>query len=154
MGSAQPSFPVLSQSDFEKFCKMITSNFERMQSYSKVIITLGYGALLAIWSTTKPVLSERSLIWSGLLLVLSILAYVIFEVAQMIFYAWMSWKWADTTAKKGLLVALAEAEQREDRWRAPQWRSWFVTLVIAVLTGFGAAGILIYAFCRRLLRLG
>jgi hypothetical protein len=26
-------------------------------------------------------------------------------------------------------------------------------LVIAVLTGFGAAGILIYAFCRRLLRL-
>jgi hypothetical protein len=51
-------------------------------------------------------------------------------------------------------VALAEAEKREDRWRAPQWLTWLITLVIAVLTGFGATGILIYAFCRRLLRLG
>jgi len=128
--------------------------FERMQSYSRVIIGLAYAGLLAIWSATKQVLPERLLVWSGLFIILSILAYVVFEVGQMIFYTWMSWKYSDDTQKRGLPVALSEFEKREKGYRASQFLVWLITLMIAALTGFGAAGILIYAFCRRLLRLG
>src|ERR1700681_1011306 len=106
MQSAPPPVP-LSQSELlEKAGEHVTSTFERMQSYSRVIIGLAYAGLLAIWSATKQVLPERLLVWSGLLIVLSILAYVVFEIVQMLLYGWMSWRYADDVAKKGLAVAL------------------------------------------------
>jgi hypothetical protein len=152
VASPQPPLPSLStQADLEKAAQIITSNFERMQSYSKVIIGLGYGALLAIWSGTKQVLPERLLVTSGLLIVLSMLAYILFEVGQMIVYSWMSFRWSHSVNTKGLPMALADARKREEKVHAPLVRVWLITLVIAVLTGFGAAGILIYSFCRRLL---
>ena len=154
MGSAQPPFPLPSPSDLEKHDKRVLAIFEKMHSYSRVIIGLAYAGLLAIWSATKQVLPERLLVASGLLIVLSILAYVIFEVGQMIFYTWMWWRYGDTAGKRGLAVALPEVEKRENRYRAPQILAWLIMFVIAAIAGFGATGILIYAFCRRLLRLG
>jgi hypothetical protein len=109
---------------------------------------------LATWSATKQVLPERLLVWSGLFIILSILAYVVFEVGQMLFYAWMSWRYADTVAKKSLAVALYENKRREDRIRAPLLLCWLIMFVIAAIAGFGATGILVYAFCHRLLRFG
>src|ERR1700730_12876635 len=154
MVPTQPPFPVRSQSDLEKHDDLVRSMFERMQSYSRVIIGLAYAGLLAIWSATKQVLPERLLVWSGLLIVLSILTYVVFEIVQMFLYNWMSWRYADEVAKKGLAVALYENRRREKRIRASHLLLWLITFVIAALAGCSATGILVYAFCRRLLRLG
>jgi hypothetical protein len=155
MSSAQPPFSASSQSDLlERVDKVVTAGYERMQSYSRVVIGLAYAGLLAVWSSTKQVLPERLLILSGLLIILSILAYVIFEVGQMLIYAWMGWRYAHTLAKKGVADALSEVEQREKRVRAPLLLSWLIMFALAAVAGFGAAGILVYAFCRRLLRLG
>jgi hypothetical protein len=155
MGSTQPPFSPPSQSDLiERASKVVTSSYERMQSYSRVIIGLAYAGLLAVWSATKQVLPERLLVASGLLVIISILAYVVFEVGQMLFFTWMAWRYADAITKKGVALALSEVERREERTRAPLLLSWLIMFVIAAIAGFGAAGILIYAFCRRLLRLG
>ncbi len=88
------------------------------------------------------------------LIILSILAYVVFEIVQMFLYSWMSWRYADEVAKKGLAVALYENRRREKRIRASHLLLWLITFVIAALAGFSATGILVYAFCRRLFRLG
>ena len=153
MGSAQQSISPLSQSELiERAGKVVASNFEKMQSYSRVIVSLAYAGLLAVWSATKQVLPERLLIASGLLVVCSILAYVVFEIGQMLFYTWMSWRYADEAQKKGLAVALAEVGRREQRSRAPLLLWWLIMFLVAAIAGFGATGILVYAFCGRLLR--
>jgi hypothetical protein len=110
MGSAQPPFSPSAQLNLiERHDKLVKSNFERMQSYSKVIIGLAYAGLLAVWSSTKQVLPEWQLVASGLLIILSILAYVIFEVGQMIFYTWMSWRYSADVGKRGLAGALSRS---------------------------------------------
>ncbi len=87
IGSSGPLTPSTPPPDCEKAAQLITSNFDKMQAYSKVIIGLGYGALLAIWSGTQRSLTQRSRIASGLLILISILAYILFEIGQMLWFA-------------------------------------------------------------------
>lgn len=142
-----------SEAEIERAGKIITDSFAKLESYAKVIVGLGYAALLAIWSATKQALSERSLILSGMLILISILVYVFWEVGQNFFLTLQSSKWNSSVQKEGLKVAISRAAEREKRYNPWLTRFWLAAFVISAVSGFGAAGILVYAFCLRLFKL-
>ncbi len=147
-----PQVPA-TDADIEKIEKAISASYDKALAYSKVILGLGYAALLAIWSGTKQVMSEPLLIASALLIVMSILAYITFEIGSMVLNSWMHWKWYKAISHSGVRAAIQQNEDRQRRSYPLVMKVWLVTAIFAVLTGLGAAGILIYAFCRRLLGL-
>ena len=65
----------MSESDMDKLAKVVASSYERASSYSRVILGLGYVALLTIWSGTRQLMTERLAVIAALLIVVSILAY-------------------------------------------------------------------------------
>jgi hypothetical protein len=151
MMSVPQHLPHFSDKDIENLSKIISSHFERLQSYSKVVIGLAYAALLAIWTGARQTLSQKQLVGSALLIVISIVLYVAFEIGQMLLYQWMHWKWTQAARVKLPRPALQEYIALEGRIQPRLYLSWYITFILCVITGFGAACILIYAFCHRLL---
>lgn len=151
VGSGDRGTPALGgPQDIQKVADMVSSTFEKANAYSKVIVGLGYGALLAIWSGTKQVLPQRLLIASGLLVMVSLVVYVLYEVGQMAVNTWGYAKWHSDVEAGGLSVALRRNGDRQKKLVRPLFKIWVVALIISLLTGLGAAGILAYAFCCRL----
>ncbi len=125
----------LSEADADKLAKVVASGYEKAASYSRVILGLGYAALLAIWSGTHQLMTERLAISSALLTVVSILAYIFFEISQMLFFTWVSYRFSRVAADKGLRVALTENEKTLMKWQPRIYIAWFVALLFALPTG-------------------
>lgn len=82
-----PNQPTVVQSDPAKISEFIQSqeqSFQKLEAYSKTIITLGYAGLFAIWAFVKDNLSDRAVLTTALLVGFSLIVYIAWEVAQMI----------------------------------------------------------------------
>jgi hypothetical protein len=142
---------LLSDADAEKLVKVIATGYEKANSYSRVIVGLGYAALLTVWSGTRQLMTERHLLASALLILVSLLAYVVFEICQMLFNSWASWRFSKDVAEKGVPFALSENAKTIIKWQPRIYLTWWVTFLIALPTGLTAAGILVESFLCRLL---
>ena len=142
----------LHDSDADKLAKVITTGYEKAHSYSRVLVGLGYAALLTVWSGTRQVMSQRRMLASALLALVSILAYIFFEIFQMVFNAWTAWRFSRNAAAKGLQFALFEHEKTALQWQPRIYMAWLVALLIALPTGLSSAGVLLYSFVCRLLQ--
>lgn len=132
-----------------------TAAFNSAQAYTNVIIFGGYAALFGIWTLTKDFLSKDQAFLAGLLLGISVLTYVLYEIFCMLFRAKELWR------VRGLLAAdltpadFLVAHQRLSR--SVNFRLlwvvlpiWGVSFAVAVLTGIGAAIVLFTCFVRAL----
>lgn len=123
--------------------------YDRASNYTKIIMGIGYGGLLTIWSGTKERLSDPLVLWSALLLLVSLLAYVIFEVIQTGILSFLSIKFAQLDGNN-LFDSIQQYGREEKKWMKPVMRAWFFVFPFCVLTGLAAAGILTYGFIRTL----
>ncbi len=83
---SQPTAVV--QSDPAKISEFIQSQeqvFQKLEAYSKTIITLGYAGLFAIWAFVKDYLSLRAALTTALLVGFSLMVYIAWEVASASF---------------------------------------------------------------------
>jgi hypothetical protein len=64
--------------------KLITVSYDRAASYTTVIIFGGYAGFFAICHLSKEYLSKDQTLWSALLIMISLLSFVLFEVLKMI----------------------------------------------------------------------
>lgn len=72
------------QSDPAKISEFIQAQeqtFQKLEAYSKTIITLGYAGLFAIWAFVKDHLSPRAMLTTAVLVGFSLLIYIAWEVA-------------------------------------------------------------------------
>lgn len=139
----------------EQLGKFYQQIYDKAANYTRVILSIGYVGFFAALSATKDQLNNRQAITSALLITLSLVFYVLFEVFQMLYQArWMMQLRKLVMAKPSQLTeALEEYNKKERRGATTLVRVWAVALVLTVVPGFSAAAILVYAFFLRTLSL-
>lgn len=124
-------------------------------TYTAVIIFGGYASLFTIWTYTKDHLSETMTYWVALLLGISVLAFVFFEVFKMLLLS------REMLKIRGLLVQKLPPAVLLRRYEELSQESnflvlkiflpiWVVVLIITITSGVGAAVLLLWAFASAL----
>lgn len=89
------------QGFIEEQKKLVVTSYEQAKSYSNIIMMGGYAGLFAIWNFTKVHLEKWQSISVGLLALISIFIFVLFEIYGA---------WVRTTQTFSLLSQLKEVE--------------------------------------------
>lgn len=132
--------------------EVIASSYEQAKQYSNIVILAGYAGLFTIWNFTKDNLEVWEALSVGLLTIISILIYIIFEL----YGAWLR-----TTQVKNQMNELLEAERlhkfpdeygKGEMSRAGVFMAiWPYFFFSAIAFALCAASILIYSFISKLL---
>ena len=133
--------------------ELLSFSFNRAMAYTNLILGAGYAGFFATWSFSRDRLSAHETLWSALLVTLSLLSFVLFEIFKAFYIS---------KTLLGLSRAVADPEhlaQRLLEWQRDSHaaeirfgRIWVVTFWFTVLTGVGGGGILIFAFVRALVQ--
>jgi hypothetical protein len=129
--------------------------YDKASTYTKVIMGLGYGGFFAAWSGTKAHLSPKVLVGSALLVTLSLVLFIVFEVFQAMIASYLSIEFAGTVSKPGgdVSAALLAYNKKASRLTTPLLSVWKIVFPVSAITGLAGAGTLIYAFVASLLRM-
>lgn len=139
------------QKFIDKHKEVVITSFEHSKSYSNIIIFGGYAGLFAVWGFTKDNLEQWQSMWVGILAIISIVIFVIFELAS----AWMR-----GNQVKNLMAELEQAEKlhqfpeeygkKEREHSAKLLKVWPYFFFSAAGTGIGAGVILLCSFIGNL----
>jgi hypothetical protein len=137
--------------------KILSALYDKAIAYTNLIIIAGYASFFAIWSFTKEYLSQQQVLWSAMIMTISIVTFIFFETIKMIVTskALLARDRAlfDPAAKNDpnkILANLREYDlsaQKDIVWFA---KFWNYILIVTVSTALVAIGILLYAFVSRL----
>jgi hypothetical protein len=129
--------------------------FDRASAYTKLILGLGYGGFFAAWSGAKPNLRPLELMSSALLMLVSLLLFIGFEIYEAYFLSSRSIALAKgiSSQHSDLGGAIAKLKTEEAAAIRTYIRVW--KLIFWPSTVFGVLGalILIEAFVRSVWRL-
>ena len=133
--------------------KLLTMSYDKAASYTTVIIFGGYAGFFAIWQLTKDYLSKPQALWSALLILISLLAFVLFEVSKMIIVTRRVYSKAKAlrdpslrTNPHLLLKSLNELESAQHSGLGLFLVFWAISVAISVSGALGGATILSFAF--------
>ena len=139
--------------------RLLTVSYDKAATYTTVIIFGGYAGFFAIWQLSKEYLSKGQALWSALLIMISLLAFVLFEVGKMIFVTKAVLKKASIlkdpatrSDPQRLLAALQQLESSQHLGLGGVLIAWAVSVVVSLLGALGGAGILGFAFITGLAR--
>lgn len=137
---------------------LISISYDKAATYTAVIIFGGYAGFFAIWQLSKEYLSKQQTLGSALLILVSMLSFVLFEVYKMIFVTRSILTHAKTIENPSVRddpQKLLAALQAMGKAHAPSSRLfisvWAVTVAVALIGALGGTGILAYAFIRGLM---
>ena len=133
--------------------KVITVSYDRAASYTAIIIFGGYAGVFGIWQLSKEYLTKDQVLWSALLLLISLLSFVLFEVIKMVLVTRQVLSRAAVLQQPQvksnpqlLLQALAALDEAQHLTLRGFIVAWAITVAVAVGCALGGAGILGYAF--------
>ena len=139
--------------------KIITISYDKAASYTTVIIFGGYAGCFAIWQMTKDLLTKQQAYWAALLLLISLLSFVLFEVTKMVLVTRMVMKKAKVlqlpevqSDPARLLKELRGLDQAQHAATRPFMIGWAASVAVAVTCALGGAGVLAYAFLAGIAR--
>lgn len=131
--------------------KLVLSSYEQAKSYSNIIMMGGYVGLFAIWNFTKDDLKQWQTMTVGLLAILSVFSFVLFEIYGL---------WLRSTQTSGLLRQLNEAKKLNkfpDNYAKEEMRRiktmtklWPYFFFFTLSTGVLAGLLLLYSFISKL----
>ena len=137
--------------------KLLTTSYDRAAVYTTVIIFGGYAGFFALWQLSQEYLSKEQALWSALLILVSMLSFILFEVLKMILVTKAVFSKAkalrDPSVRRDpttLLRTLEEMEQAQSLGLGPFMVVWAITVAVALGGALGGAGVLGYAFIRGL----
>lgn len=148
-------FLTASPSILKELAEFQASMLDKASTYTKVIMGLGYGGFFAAWSGSKAHLPPGLLLSSALFMTVSLLLYILFEVAQTMILSYLSINFAKTVndPDADMYGALIDFRKRASSLTNPLLTAWKVVFPLCVFTGLTGAGILIYSFVVGLFRL-
>lgn len=143
-GGARP------QSDaelLERAVEVHAKLFDRASAYTRGVVAVGYAAILGAWGFAKGWMPAAAHALAGLLLIVSVLVFVLWEVyvnvALGLHYASLGERLAGDPAAAPRLVV--ELENKWARGNARRFAAWKLCLIATVVTGL--LGALIIAGC-------
>lgn len=134
------------------YSDLMTVTYDKAASYLNVVTLGGYAAFFALWSLLGSDISTREKFWAGLLIGVSVLLFVGFEVAKAAILHWQILKMsrvasANPSTLQERVSALSAAQTATSRIAVSIWLLVFPT---CVLTGVAGASILLWAFATKL----
>jgi hypothetical protein len=143
-----PNGSMQTRQDLKELARVLEVAWDKMTSYTNVVLGLGYGALFAVWTQADSFLSDRWRATAGLLAVISVMLFVTFEVTKVYFVsqAWVHLSKVD--GGTGDLRHVAGAIKVDRRCV----RLWQVTYIPTVVTGYAAAIIIAAGLASSLFR--
>jgi len=132
-----------------------TSFFDKSSAYTKVILGLGYGAFFTVWAGTKQHLSARQAIVSALLMLVSLLLYILFEIAQTMIMSYLAIELtrAISVPTSNAALSIQRYKDQSIKLTLPLLSVWKIVFPLTLVTGLGGASVLIYAFVTSLLHM-
>lgn len=135
--------------------EMQTAAFGHARTYTTVVIFGGYAGLFAIWNFVRDDISARTSHLVGLLIGISLLTFVSFEIFGMIIRSIEFFKVRNMLVKElppAKFLAERERLTKESNFLVQKVviPVWVIALVISVVTGIGAAIILLFTFSNAL----
>lgn len=124
--------------------------FEKAIAYANVIILAGYAGAFALLSVTQKFIPDKLLITSVILLAFSLVIFCGWEVGKMIFYARHNRKIIPLLNKKlspeKFFNEMENLQLQENLSNIKMGKWWYFILVLTVIPGFSAGGMLLYSY--------
>ena len=142
-------------SAMDNLLKIQKQEYEDGTKYTQLVLGLGYAAFFTIWSGTRDQLTKIQVVSSAGLMTISLVAYVVFEVQQMILRTTRLRRLTDAIAANP--AAIGNALQQFNTWEISSYkkaiRFWSVILYPTIVPAVLAVMILLYGFAIRLYHL-
>lgn len=151
LGTQQTSLIQRQQLDAMK--EILAQAYGQASNYSNLIIVAGYVGFYSMWSSVRTEMPKGAMVAAGLLITVSALFFVAFEIYKMIRTSLHFRALAGLLQESGA-SALERVQSEEQKFSLRLTRAWVVALVFTVVPGFAAAAILIICFGQKLLGTG
>jgi hypothetical protein len=151
-----PMTPAPETQNLREVVDLQFSIYEKASTYTKLIISLGYGGFFAVWSGTKQHLSPKALVGSALFETVSLVLFIVFEIWQAMVTSYLSIEFANSVKNRptaDVSGALETHYRKVLKLMGPLFSAWKIVFPVSALTGLAGAGILIYAFIVSLYRM-
>jgi hypothetical protein len=141
----------------EYLINLLTTQFDKGAAYTNLIILASYAGSFAIWSGTKDQLPKQASISVALLLGVSLIAFISFEIYKMtdgVIRGLKLRRLLETPAASSAdFLNRANALAQEQKSGSIKWMIpiWIVQLVISFGTGLAAFGTLLWNYAVILL---
>ncbi|NTV05451.1 MAG: hypothetical protein HGA59_02950 [Chlorobiaceae bacterium] len=131
--------------------ELAAHTFDKAQAYTNVVLLAGYAGFFAIWSFIRPDITNEQVFWSGLLIALSLTAYMLWEIYGSFYRSRSLLCLAKAVNNPDKFHELLEQHKLDEQARIIfLGQIWVVVFGFTVLTGFSAIGILLWAFVSTL----
>ncbi len=140
------------QNDLNDYKEALGAAYSHAGNYANAIVGAGYASFFAIWALTKDRIPNRAMALAGILIVVSILFFIAFEIIKMIYAKVDLEKQAKALSQPDQYRELLAAHKTVQARLALQLRiHWTICFSVSLLTGLGAAGIVLWVFIKQLL---
>lgn len=164
-GQSQPSLPATLQQQLEKLPavaanikelrEFLKSSYDTGTGYGRAVVGLGYIGFFSLWAGTRSqVIAHfpKTVLWSAVLLGVSLFIYIGFEVAQSAIISFEYFAMLDRVEKQSLDIALFGFHVNMGKHRHSLFRVWRFIFIASTLFGFGGATILVVGWIRTILQ--
>jgi hypothetical protein len=134
--------------------ELLSAAYSQAQAYTSLILGAGYAGFFAAWGFTRDQLSAPQILWSALLVTLSLMSFVLFEVYKSFYVSRALLALGRTVQDPAQFPQLLEnwkAERRDADIRFG--RIWAGSFWVTLPSGLGGGLILIYGFVSSLIKL-
>ena len=131
----------------KRLVDMVTASYDRGAQYTTIVTTLGYAGFFTAWGSLKPHIGRRLGIWSLALVLVSLLAFIIWEVYGAFYRdsAVMSWLKIYEKDPAKALGNWKNAQILELQRRNTQIRHLIIARYLTLVPGLVGGGILVIA---------
>jgi hypothetical protein len=121
-----------------------SKSFDQSSSYNQVVVLAGYAAFFAVWSAVSDKVSEWVVLTCGGLIILSVMVYVAWTVANMIFLSTYQHEMSAKLSEgfEGFYERMLEVDAKFLGTRARLMKFWLPVVATAGGTGLAAAVLL------------
>ncbi len=142
------------KSTIDKQKEFLENAYNRAMAYTNLIMIGGYAGFFALWGLTKEYLSKGQVFWSALLILISIVFFMSFEIYKMIHNGIVFQSLQKVIKDPEQFHTQIEIHNKKTTELAVRLgRIWIPVLIVAIGTGLGAYGVLGYAFVCELFNL-
>lgn len=143
----------------EQQIKIVTATYSHAAAYTNLVLLGGYAGFFGLWQLAKDHLSRPQVLWSALLILISLVFFIAFEVTKSTVQSVAILKKAKVLESAGAksnpeqaLAALQAFDQAYQRSMSTFMRYWAFTVFICASTAIGGVSIMAYAFVSGILK--
>lgn len=127
--------------------ELISSSYSQAMAYTNLIIGAGYAGFFATWAFTRHLLSDLLVLWSALLISISLIVFVGFEVYKMFYISRDNLELGEAVSDpENFEMLIMQFHQKQQTRVISFGKIWARSFGIIVVTGFAVAGLLMTSF--------